>query len=377
MATTRAAQGRKIFTAAEVRNAGELEGYVYVVLGGEKYTALAASADASEVLRLSTLAVIGCLLFGLGSALLIFARSTRRVRQLTDVNAFCAQTIGHDDQDTRRQGDEITQLSRAFDAMQSRIDEQIDEIRRTDGLRRELVAHVSHDLRTPLTTMQGYIETLKLKHGNIDADSQRRYLDVVHRHAQRLGRLIDDLFELARLDAGLIEPDHDEFSVAELAADIVQEYRLGADRKGVGLRLERLTATASVRADIRLTERVITNLLNNAVRHTAPGGQVRLLIDSDPAGVAVNVIDNGDGIHPDDLPHVFDRGFRAPTQGQPTSSGLGLAIVRRILALHNSEITVKSVPRSGSTFRFVLPQPAGAGGKTTAVRHQATAGHEA
>lgn len=354
----RKAQGRKIFSAAEVRHADDLEGYVYVVLGGQKYTALAASADTSEALRLSTLAVISCLVFGLGSALLIFARLTRRLRRLTKrVNDYCAQTIAPDDHATHRQGDELTGLTRAFDAMQTRIDEQIAQIRRSDDTRRELVAHVSHDLRTPLATMQGYIETLAIQHGSLDVDSQRRCLDVIRKHMLRLGRLVDDLFELARLDAGIVEPDPDLFSIAELIVDITQEYRPIAERHGITLRLERDTEDSTVNADIRLTERAITNLLDNALRHTAAGGEIVLSIAHDN-GVLVRVSDDGDGIRPDDLPHVFDRGFHSTSTSRerPASSGLGLAIVRRILALHDSDITVHSAPGRGTEFRFVLPQ---------------------
>ncbi|MCB1800366.1 MAG: sensor histidine kinase [Gammaproteobacteria bacterium] len=355
----RSEQGRKIFSAAEVRHAGRLEGYVYIVLGGQKYTALAASAEASEALRLSTLAVIGCLLFGLASALLIFARLSRRLRRLTQrVNAYCAQTIDNGEHVSRVRGDEISQLSRAFDAMQGRIDEQMAQLRDADHQRRELVAHVSHDLRTPLATMRGYIETLTLKQGALDPDEQRRYLGIVHQHTRRLGRLIDDLFELARLDAGLIEPERTTFCVAELASDIVQEFRLDADRQGVSLTIERGPADASVYADIRLTERVITNLLSNAVRHTPSGGRVSVLIDDGGDDVAVQVTDSGSGIAAQDLPRVFDRGFRAaaPVTRQPASSGLGLAIVRRILALHDSEIDVHSAPGKGAAFRFTLPR---------------------
>ena len=367
----RKAQGRKIFTAAEVRHRGDLEGYVYVVLGGQKYTALATSAEASEVLRLSTLAVIGCLVFGLGSALLIFARLTRRLRRLTQrVNDYCVQTIGHGDHTTRMQGDEITQLTQAFDAMQTRIDEQIAHIRHTDDTRRELVAHVSHDLRTPLTTVQGYIETLAIKHGSLDADSQRRYLDVVHRHTLRLGHLVDDLFELARLDAGIIEPDRDVFSIAELVADIVQEYRLTAERKGIGLHFERRTDDSTVNADIRLTERAITNLLDNALRHTPAGGEIVLSVAGGD-GVSVSIADSGNGIPARDLPRVFERGFRSASTShdRPPSSGLGLAIVRRILALHGSDITVHSAPGEGTEFRFVLPRAAGSTTEPALARH--------
>ncbi len=348
---------QKIFAAAEVVSDSVLEGYVYIILGGEKYERLTSSSGAIEVLRLSTLAVIGCLVFGLASALLIFARLSRRLKMLTDrVNVFCIQSIGSKATVSATPGDELVQLSRAFDAMQARIDEQLAQIRDMDKTRRELVAHVSHDLRTPLTTMRGYIETLALKHDSVTPGQRRQYLNVAHQHALRLGRLIDDLFELARLDAGVAGPQQDAFCAAELIADVAQEFCLEAKRRGVNLKIVRLTKNSAVWADIRLIERVFTNLIDNALRHTPSGGEIALVVSRHVDGVQVSVIDNGIGIAEDVLPKVFERGFRVVPSGarQGASSGLGLAIVKRILQLHGSNVSVHSRPGKGAVFRFVL-----------------------
>ena len=348
---------QKIFAAAEVVSDGVLEGYVYIILGGEKYERLKSSSGAIEVMRLSTLAVIDCLLFGLASALLIFARLSRRLKTLTDrVNAFYIESFGNKVVSSATSGDELAQLSRAFDAMQMRIDEQLAQIHDMDKTRRELVAHVSHDLRAPLTAMRGYVETLTLKHESVTPGQRRRYLNVVHQHTVRLGRLIDDLFELARFDAGIVECHWDSFCAAELISDVVQEYYIEAKCRGIKLKVLRLTEDSTVWADIRLIERVFTNLMDNALRHTPSGGEITLVVSRHIDGVQVSVIDNGVGIAEDVLPKVFERGFHVVPSGdrQGESSGLGLAIVKRILQLHGSNVSVHSRPGRGAVFRFVL-----------------------
>ncbi len=348
---------RKIFTVAAVEHDGMLEGYVYVVLGGQKYEQLAATAGVSEVLRLTTLAVVGCVVFGLGSALLIFARLSRRLKVLTGhVNTYCVEAMGREGIPHAAAGDEVSQLAVAFDAMQDRMADQLEEIRRADQQRRDLVAAVSHDLRTPLATMQGYVETLALKRDEISAEQQKSYLDVVHHHGVRLGHLIDDLFELARLDSGTAQPQCATFCLADLVGDIAQEYRLIVEREGLGLRVEKDADDCLVWGDIHLIERVITNLLENALRHTPPGGSIALSLADRPGGVRLAVADTGDGIAAEDLPRIFDRGFRARTASakRADSTGLGLAIVKRILELHDSAVAVQSDPVRGSEFSFVL-----------------------
>ena len=355
----RTSAGKKIFTAAEVRNADRLEGYVYVVLSGQKHEQLANSAEFSEVMRLSTFAIIACVVFGLGSALLIFGRLSRRIKTLTaTVNDYQHGPMGGTPPPLRNRDDEVTQLSLAFDAMKSRIEQQVAQIRQTDQMRRELVAHISHDLRTPLTAMQGYIETLLLKDEQVTPGQRSEYLQIARDHGIRLNRLIADLFELAKLDSNAVEPQKDRFSLAELAADIVQEFRLAAERKSVTLLLEVNDKSSEVYADIRLIERVFENLIENALRHTPEHGSVTVSLDSLDSGIRVTVSDTGTGIAEEALPFIFDRYFHVSPQPEsvPESTGLGLAIVKRILDLHRAAIVVRSRLAQGTSFSFELRQ---------------------
>jgi len=353
----RSTSSKKIFTAAEVRTGDRLEGYVYVVLGGRKYEQLAISAQISEVMRLSTMAIIGCLVFGLGSALMIFGRLSRRLKTLTDkVNAFRHGSMGSLPPHARTNKDEITQLTEAFDAMQTRIEDQVGQIQQTDQTRRELVSHISHDLRTPLTAMQGYIETLLLKDAYITPEQRQEYLQIARSHGVRLSRLIADLFELARLDSSAVKPQLEEFSLAELVADIAQEFRLTAERKSISLDIETRGQMRDVHADIRLIERVFENLIENSLRHTPNHGRITISLDGHEEGVRVTVTDTGAGITEEALPFIFDRYFHASpsTPSAPESTGLGLAIVKRILDLHRTAIVVSSRLARGTSFSFEL-----------------------
>jgi len=350
---------KKIFTAAKVTSSHGLEGYVYVILGGDKYETLASSLNHSYVLRFSVLAVLALLLFGRGTALLIFARLSRPLAALTrkadqfqrDVDAPAGVAVD---------GDEIRRLDIAFDAMRNRINQQLDQIRQANDMRRELITNISHDLRTPLTAMLGYVETLLLKQRELSDQQRHEYLEVTRNHGQRLGRLIGDLFELTKLDSNAVHPQIEAFSIAELAQDIVQDFRLTADTKHITLTVEGRLHDAQVLADIHLIERVLENLLENALRHTPQHGNIVINIERQDKLVGVTVRDTGGGIAEADLPHIFERFFHAKeTQVQELkSTGLGLAIVKRILDLHFSSISVDSAPSQGTSFTFALPASA-------------------
>ena len=347
----------KIFSASPVTRNGKLEGYVYIVLEGAKREQLAASIMNSEVFRVSSAAVIACLVFGLISALLIFSRMSKRLETLTAKADHFYQNDLIATQPSPSL-DEIDRLSEAFDAMQTRIDQQIGQIKQSDKMRRELITNISHDLRTPLTSMQGYIETALLKQEELSPQELKNYLEITRNRSQHLGRLIADLFELTKLDSNVVKPQLEAFSIAELIQDIVQGYQLKANQNRITLNLEGDLDNASVFADIRLMERVINNLLDNALRHTPNQGSITISLKNKTNGVEVQVSDTGAGIAADDLPYIFDRFYHVKNSEQEElkSTGLGLAIVKRILDLHFSNITVKSTVKKGTCFCFVLPQ---------------------
>ncbi len=349
---------RKIFSAAELRDGADLQGYLYVILGGETYESIAAAMRSSYVLRLSLWAIISTIGFTILAGLLVFGLLTRRIRRLTQ--AVKQYRVGTGEikllSDQRSSGnDEVAQLGRAFESMAERISNQVVAVERADRLRRELITNVSHDLRTPLASMQGYIETLLLKEDRLTSAQRREYLQIARKHAERLRRLVTDLFELAKLDSGTITPHFEKVCLAELIQDVGQKYRLRAEEKGIELLANPGTGLPYVRADMGLIERVLENLIENALRYTPSGGRVTLDLHGIDNQVVVNVTDTGCGIAKSHLLRVFDRFYREHGSGHPDNAGLGLAIVKRIMQLHEGTIHVQSRVNVGTTFTFGLP----------------------
>jgi signal transduction histidine kinase len=350
---------RKVFSVAPVTEQGRLKGYLYVILGGEQYDSIAQLLDGSYALKLSVAVLAAGLVFTLLSGLLLFAFLTRRLRRLAvQMDGFRRSDFRGNPPGAaaRRGADEIDRLSDTFHAMAERIAAQVRRLEHTDAQRRELVANVSHDLRTPLASLQGYLETLSLKAQELDDAERRRYLDIACKHSKRLGRLVEELFDLAKLDANEIKPEVEPFSLPELVQDVLQKFELRAREARVRLESSFDEDMPFVLGDIALIERVLDNLLENALRHTPAGGTVRLSLRRLDRAVAVEVADTGCGIGEQDLAHVFDRFYKpAGTRSESGGAGLGLAIARRILELHGSVIRASSARGSGTEFAFDLP----------------------
>jgi signal transduction histidine kinase len=357
--------GRKVFSAGVIGDQADPEGYVYVVLGGQLHDSVVQRLAGSYVLRMGVAAGIAVLAFALVAGLLLFAILTRRLRKLDvamrefEASGFAAP-IAPSGWRSGRGSDEIDRLGRTFQRMAQRIGEQLAELERADRTRRELVANVSHDLRTPLASLHGYLETLLLKGDRIDPEERRRYLEIAARHSGRLGGRVAELFELAKLDACDVRPDPEPFSMAELVQDVAQKFQIETGRKRIRLHTERETGLPFIVADIGLVERVLENLIGNAVRHTPEDGQVTVTVEGEGDGIRVRVQDTGPGIPADELSSVFDRFYRCKTgETSDGGAGLGLAIARRIVELHGGRIRATSQPGQGSVFTFTLPLEAG------------------
>ena len=347
----------KVFSASPVIQNDKLQGYVYIILEGQAHEQVTDAVIESSVLRMSVIAIAGCLTFGLITALFIFIRLSRRLHTLTHkADEFFRQepSTVNDYQSL----DELDRLNLAFDTMAQRIQYQVGQIKQADNMRRELISNISHDLRTPLTSMQGYIETALLKFPDLDEAQLKEYLSITHNHSKQLGRLVADLFELTKLDNNSVTPNFEVFSLAELVQDILQGFQLKADEKQIALKLVGDLDNSGVEADIRLMERVMNNLIDNALRYTPAGGNITVTLTHVDQSIEVKVSDTGSGIGETDLPHIFDRHYhaRSNSENEQKSTGLGLAIVKRILELHLSRIRVSSIEQQGTIFSFVIPQ---------------------
>ena len=353
---------KRAFSAASVPLAGGANGYLYLVLRGFSGDTLADQIKQSYVLR-ESLWLIGC---GFAIALLmsavILSFMTRPLRQLSSVmEKFRQSGFAEQPQALRAPADEIGTLTDTFHRMSDRILAQMDALKATDIQRRELVANISHDLRTPLASLQGYLETLHLKQAQLGPDVQRGYLEIALKHTEQLSSLVSRLFDLAKLDSAQAEVYAEPFALGDLVQDVVQEFGLAAADRGVNLCAHVRPDLPLVLADIGLMERVLRNLIENALRYTLSGGNVTVTATRGPTAAVVEVADTGIGIPAEDLPHIFDRFYRAEKNRGLTggSAGLGLAIAKRVLELHGSGISVAS--ESGNTvFRFELPYAAAA-----------------
>ncbi len=354
---------RNIFSAAPIRRDGVLEGYLYIVLAGEQFVSAAGVLRGSYILKAGAWAVVGAVVVTLIGALLLSRHLTRRLTELNrDMTVFRSQAIdGWAASDLQKpappDADEVDQLRCTFDAMAERIRDQITELEGQDRLRREMVANVSHDLRTPLTHLQGYIETVLLKEESLAPEERREYLEIALRHGERLGRLVTDLFELAKLEA-LDEPaERERLPVGELVQDVAQKFSLNARDRGVSLNAGFEGGQTMIMADVGLMECALENVLENALRYTPNGGSIDICLVVAEQRLQIEIKDTGPGIGPEDVSHVFDRYYRAQRAvgDDDRGAGLGLAIAKRAAELHGGSLFCESQIGEGTTFRFELP----------------------
>ena len=352
--------GQKPFTAAPVMDGDVLAGYLYVVLGGEKYDTVAGMVSESLIVRLALFAGGLGLLIALATGVLSFAWLTRRLRRLTQaVDQFRDEGFQAPMKlaGWRRGGDEIDRLGVTVEEMSQRIADQIEQLRQADAARRDMVANISHDLRTPLASLQGYLETLLMKQDTFSAEEKRKYLDLAARQGDRLSRLVTELFELTMLDSTGTRLHFEPFSLPELVQDVAQKFQPQAERRNTRLEIDMPADAPFVRADIGLIERVLENLIENAIKYTPEGGRILLSLIPGADGIEARVADTGPGIPEVARDRIFQRFYRVEKSraDAPEGAGLGLAIARRILQLHDSRIEVESAPGHGAAFYFRLP----------------------
>ena len=254
--------------------------------------------------------------------------------------------------------DEIAVLARAFNAMTAQLHHMREQEVRLNQMRRDLIAWVSHDLRTPLTSIRARVEALADGVVNEPAEVQR-YLSTIQNDTQALNRLIDDLFELATIDAGGLRLLLQPCDFNDLISDTLETMSVIAQNKGIRLTAQAEPSVGVITISPQHVQRVLNNLVSNALAHTQQGEvQVRTFRDNH-RHVCVEVKDTGEGIPPDDVPHVFDRfyrGERARTRsGNIKGMGLGLAIAKALVEAHGGRIELRSERGRGTIVMFALP----------------------
>lgn len=295
-------------------------------------------------------------LLAAGFSLLGAAALARRVEQVRRGASRLAR--GDLDAEVPESGhDEISGLAADFNRMARRLREAADKQREMEQARRDLVAAVSHDLRTPLASARALVEAVA--DGVVaDEETEARYLASVRKELDSLGRLVDDLFELARIDSGTLRLEMEEASLRDLISDTLSSFKPQAEERGVSLCGEVSAEVDPVLMNPPRLQRVLHNLISNALRHTPPGGSVLVSARPQTKAVRVEVSDTGEGISSEDLPRIFDRSFRGERSRSRAEdhagAGLGLAIAHGLVEAHGGEIAVESQPGRGTSFFFTL-----------------------
>jgi signal transduction histidine kinase len=346
----------KHFSAAPIKIGVEQSGYLYIVLRSSLYDR--AASMLRERYLFSTLnqsILLSLLLVGI-IGIILFTFLTKRLQRISRaVQDFEKGNYASRIENSTR--DEFGSLAKAFNQMADTISTHMDQLKETDKLRRELVANVSHDLKSPLATIQGFIETMLLKDERLSKKERRRFLEIVLSSTRSLDKLVGELLVLSRLETKQLEPKLEIFSMTDLAQDVYMKFKPRAEKRRLHLSALIPDDLCSVHADIALIERVMSNLLDNAVKNTFKNGAVSIELQCEEGRIRFSVTDTGRGIAADEIPRLFER-FYVGGRSRPSSeegTGLGLAISQKIMELHDGTISVTSRVGQGSSFSFDLP----------------------
>ncbi len=291
----------------------------------------------------------GALAMVLSGALALFI--SRSIAQPLQRVVEAAQALAAGDLSARAPEDhgpeEVRHLARTFNAMSDRI-------QATQEAQRAFLANVAHDLRTPLTSIQGFAQAL-IDGAAADEASRLQAAQTIYEEAQRLEKMTTALLDLARLEAGAMHLESVPLDLGALACARLERFRLQAEAQGIELRCERPPSLPPMAGDAARLSQVVDNLLDNALRYTPLGGEVTIEVTATGDELRLVVADTGEGIPAEALPHIFERFYRADPARGGSGVGLGLAIVREIVQAHGGSVAVESAPGQGS--RFILRFP--------------------
>jgi len=361
---------QKVFSVAPIYDdAEQLKGYLYIILTGENYDTISADLRSSQTLKISFLSLILGLVFLLLAALVLFYAMTRPLKQLSrEIQAFEQSDFTELPKDSATKQslikqnacNEIQQLQQSFHRMEHTIVQQLAYLKKHDKIRREFLAYVSHDLRTPLAGIQAYLETLNLKANDLSLEQRSDFINKAIINTERLAKIIDELFELARLDNAQVNSglslQAEMFPIMDLLSDLYAVTIPKAQTKNIKLSIDCTENDVMVYADISRIARVLQNLTENALHYTPEEGEVRVSTKISQDAVLFMIQDSGKGIAADDLPWIFQPYYRSQSAKMQHKKGvgLGLAISQKIIALHQSELKVESQLGEGTCFSFRL-----------------------
>lgn len=350
----RDAQARRIFSAATVGPPQRPWGYVYVILDSSARQETIARALPVHAFTFAGGGIVVILLSGFIVAALLFGRLALPLRSLAhEVSSFEAQVSARRSDPPRIERDEIARLRLGFERLRLRVSKQMQALQLADASRREWIAHLSHDLRKPLSTLRSHLEAVLRRDGIASTSERREGIARALIHCEQISRLLAELFESARLEAPTLELHRECFALAELAQDAALGFRDAAEAKGVRIECEIEASDSTIEADIGLFQRLIDNLLTNAVKASQGDSAVILSVRRMSRMVVLTVSDTGAGPTSNML-RVFNDAAE-PTIG---ASGLGLRIIAQILRLHGLQSRIEAAINGGTLIRIDVPAAA-------------------
>lgn len=348
---------RKPFSAAVVSEKGIFKGYIYIILGGKEYENASQLLFGSYILRLGVRSMIIALLTATIIGFIAIGFIIRNLRKIVKViRGFQKGDLNARIRLTSK--GELKEFADSFNDMADTIVSNINEIKKNEKLRRNLVANISHDLRTPLSIIHGYVETVLIKDAILTGEERKTHLTTILSSTDKLLTLVNELFELSKLEAKETIPEMEKFSLAELLQDFYQKNLILAKSKKITLNLQMEEKLPYIFADIKMIERVFQNLLDNAFKFTPASGSINIsLTKKNKNELRALISDTGIGINSEDLPYIFDRYYQIKRLSSEinTGTGLGLSIVKKIADIHSIDIEVKSDLSKGTTFILSIP----------------------
>lgn len=333
-----------------------------MIIGSEIYDSIFSGIESNQQVAQSLGLMVGVVVFFFVVLLGLLRFLTLPLKALmADMRAFRQAGFEKSKVDLRLWPDsshnEVHELGQTFNDMAEQINYQLMQLQNKDKQRRELLAHLSHDLRTPLASLQGYLETMDIKGKDLTDEQHEKFIGIAFKNANQLKRLVDQIFELAHLEGGQVTVSPESFPLGELLYDIAAKFEFKAKEKAIEIKVEPEHCSYMVTSDIGKLERVLSNLIDNGIRHTSEGGEIILrATQQTDEKIGLEVVDNGTGISAEELPYVFDARYRASNaiDDQKQHGGLGLAISQKLMQLLQSDISVKSQLGEGTTFSFHL-----------------------
>ncbi|PCI64882.1 MAG: two-component sensor histidine kinase [Gammaproteobacteria bacterium] len=351
----------KIFSAAIIHEGDKKIGYLFVIVRSKIYDSVFNRLKNNQQLKTILLVAATSILFLFALIFLSLHFFVQPLRDLTKaINSM--QQNGFKEKlsliEVAKSSSEINILTDAFNQMIAQTNQQFDQLKLVDAERRELLTHLSHDLRTPLSSLQGFLETISLKQDQLEPKKRQEYIERSLKNAQRLKHFVDQIFELAHLESGHVSANFETFPIAEILYDLKEKFSIKVDKKKITLQVKLKNEKIQTSTDIGKLERVLNNLIENAIRHTPENGVISLELVETEINNQVQIIvrDTGIGIPEDEIPYLFDARYRGSKTAEDGERhiGLGLTITKKLLNILGSEIKVKNNDGSGASFSFQL-----------------------